>query len=459
MIKLIRIMVGLVVGVAAFVYLFFFAKWNPEVLGHSVRLTLWNYEAPFEVTVYPVLVLVVGVAMVFAVSYTVGYVPAWLARGKVGRGARKGQVAIDQLEEALDLVARKDPARARKALGHALGHPLTHTASHLALADLHLAAGQRATALELLEAERVANPASVRVSLAKAKVLEADGRPAEAASELRRALRESGPSVGVLEALRDLVEREGNWEEAYTTQQHLTRLLREAKNPTLEREAGRLTFLRYEVARRRIDDGKVDDAVTALRDILKRNPGFVPAAVTLGDALVAKGQEGDALKVWERAFRVEPQLVLLDRLESLCLKQGDPGRVVKIYQEALARDAKNLVLRFMYGKFCLKLEMVDEALEQFDQIESAGAHFLELSVLRGEALHRRKNLDAAVEEFRKAVRIEGLRYVCRKCATSTTTWGARCEACGEWDTLRSAARLDIEAQEKSVASVGPLPTV
>ena len=93
MIKLIRIMVGLVVGVAAFVYLFFFAKWNPEVLGHSVRLTLWNYEAPFEVTVYPVLVLVVGVAMVFAVSYTVGYVPAWLARGKVGRGARKGQVS------------------------------------------------------------------------------------------------------------------------------------------------------------------------------------------------------------------------------------------------------------------------------------------------------------------------------------------------------------------------------
>ena len=42
--------------------------------------------------------------------------------------------------------------------------------------------------------------------------------------------------------------------------------------------------------------------------------------------------------------------------------------------------------------------------------------------------------------------------------TDRATW-ARCEACGEWDTLRSAARLDIEAQEKSVASVGPLPTV
>ncbi len=458
MIKLIRIMVGLVVAVAALVYSFFFMIWNHDVVGHAVPLVIWKRTAPFEIAVYPALVAVIGFGAAFIVAFLLGYLPAWLARGRIGRGARRGQAAIALLDEALDHVARKDVGRARKALTHTLRHELTHTESHLALAELHLAEGQRAKALELLEEERGAHPKSVRISLAKARVLEADGRHAEAATELRRALRETGPSVGILEALREIAERGGDWEEAYATQQHLVRLLREATSPVLAREAARLTFLRYEVARRRLEEGKSDDSITALRDILKRNAQFVPAAVTLGDALVRRGQEGEAIKVWERAFRADAQLVLLDRLEELCLKQGDPSRMVKIYQEAIQRDPKNLVLHFMYGKFCLKLEMVDEALEQFDRVEAGGVHFVELSVLRGEAFHRRKNLDAAVQEFRKAVRIEGLRYVCRACGASTQRWEARCASCGEWDTLRSSVRLEIERREPA-SPVGPLLTV
>ncbi len=459
MIKLIRIMVALVVGVAALVYLFFFGLiWNPAVVGKPVSLVVWSWKSPVAVTVYPALVVALGIGFAAVLAYTLGFMPAWLARGRIGRGARRGRAAITLLDEALDHVARRDVARARKALHHTLDHELTHTESRLALAELHLAEGQRAKALELLEEERAANPKSVRISLAKARVLEADGRHAEAATELRRALRETGPSVGVLQALRELAERGGDWQEAYATQQHLVRLLREAKDPALEREASRLRYLRYEVARRRFEDGKTDEAISALRDILKRNAEFVPAAVTLGDALAGRGQEAEAIKVWERAFRADAQLVLLDRLEELCLKQGDPSRMVRIYQDAIQRDPKNLVLHFMYGKFCLKLEMVDEALEQFDRVESGGVQFVELSVLRGEAFHRRKNLDAAVQEFRKAVRIEGLRYVCRRCGASTQRWEARCASCGDWDALRSSARLEIESRG-TASPVGPLLTV
>ncbi len=164
------------------------------------------------------------------------------------------------------------------------------------------------------------------------------------------------------------------------------------------------------------------------------------------------------MKLWEKAFRNDPHVVLLERLEDVGLKQGDPGRVLRIYQEALARDPAQLLFRFLYGKLCLRLEMIDEALDQFERLESAGAHFPELSVLKGEAHHRRKNLDAAVQEFRKAVRIEGLHYICGACSADSYRWEARCATCHEWNTLRAAARAEIEGQAR-VPEAGPLITV
>ncbi len=459
MIKLLRNMAIIIASAAALVYLFFFAVlWNLEPLRHSVEIVVWNVGKPVTVTVYPALVVVGAAVLATVVALLVGFLPPWLAHGRVGRGARRDQGAIAQLESGLDSIARKDLAAARRALHHGRKHDVTQTASRLALADLHLRDGHHAQALELLEEERAANPASVRVSLAKARVLEADGRPAEAATELRRALREVGPSIGLVEALRDLLQREQSWEEAYATQQHLVRLLREARSPALEGEAERLTSLRYEVARLRLDQGKTEDAIAALRDIVKRSPRFVPAAVTLGDAYVARGQDAEALKVWEKTFKSESQLVLLDRLEELALKQGDPSRMLRVYQESIQRDPKNMVVRFMYGKYCLKLEMVEEALEQFDQLEANGVHLVELAVLRGEAHHRRNHLDAAVQEFRKAAHMDGMRYVCRSCGARSPRWEARCHDCQKWDTVRSAARVEIEGQARP-AVVGPLPTV
>ena len=50
-------------------------------------------------------------------------------------------------------------------------------------------------------------------------------------------------------------------------------------------------------------------------------------------------------------------------MEDLYVDRGEPGVILKIYRRLLECGAKNQLLMFLYARLCLKLEMIDEAIE------------------------------------------------------------------------------------------------
>ena len=76
-------------------------------------------------------------------------------------------------------------------------------------------------------------------------------------------------------------------------------LLRTARE--VEAERPRMLGLRYEHA---LELDSPEESVHALRDLLRRNPAFVPAAIALGDTLRHLDRSREAGSVWLRTARL-----------------------------------------------------------------------------------------------------------------------------------------------------------
>jgi len=104
------------------------------------------------------------------------------------------------------------------------------------------------------------------------------------------------------------------------------------------------------------------------------------------------------------------------------------------------------MLRFFFGKFCLRLEMVDEALEQLKVIEDAGVDLPQLHLLLAEGHRRRHRTDEAIRAYQKA--LGGTRrlhfgYLCEACGEDTEEWQSRCPSCGSWGSFSVAGRQSL----------------
>jgi hypothetical protein len=101
----------------------------------------------------------------------------------------------------------------------------------------------------------------------------------------------------------------------------------------------------------------------------------------------------------------------------------------------------------MLGKVYHRLEMVDDAIEMLNSVDSAVTGSGELHGLRGDLYLKRNQVAKAAEEFRKASGAKdahGVPYRCVHCGTTYDEWSGRCARCGQWNTytvdLKAAAR-------------------
>ncbi len=76
-----------------------------------------------------------------------------------------------------------------------------------------------------------------------------------------------------------------------------------ASGPKADVEKKIMLQLRYEVARKKLEAGETDQAIETCRDIIKKDAGFTPARVTLGDAYRQAGRDTDAVKVYQEGYR------------------------------------------------------------------------------------------------------------------------------------------------------------
>jgi lipopolysaccharide biosynthesis regulator YciM len=256
--------------------------------------------------------------------------------------------------------------------------------------------------------------------------------PARAAAVLRAP---AAPDAG--RAGRDVLIERRRWADALEAQ---TLLLQTAPREARAAEEATLAGLHYELGRERLEKNDRPAGAAHLKEALRVQPDFVPAALRLGEAHLKAGEPREALRVWERAADTpRPALPVLSRIEQLHRGEGRPTRMISLYQAALARQPDNLALAFGLGRVYFELAMLDEAAEQFQKMEVRAPELPLIHAYLGAILERRGQFRDAMEEYRRALRSSDSvewPHRCAACGAAHSRWVDRCPACRRWNTSR-----------------------
>jgi tetratricopeptide (TPR) repeat protein len=261
----------------------------------------------------------------------------------------------------------------------------------------------------------------------------APGAPVRAAADSpREPARAASAQAG-----RDALIARGRFAEALEIQ---ARVVQAAAREERAAEGIVLAGLHYEIGRERLEKEDRAGAISQLKDALRAQPDFVPAALLLGEAHLKAGEPREALRVWERAAEgAQPALPVLSRIEQLHRSEGRPTRMISLYQDALARQPDNLALAFGLGRVYFELAMLDEAAEQFQKMEVRAPELPLIHAYLGAILERRGQFRDAMEEYRRALR-ESDRiewpHRCAACGAAHARWVDRCPTCRCWNTSR-----------------------
>jgi tetratricopeptide (TPR) repeat protein len=254
---------------------------------------------------------------------------------------------------------------------------------------------------------------------------------AEVAASLRR------PEPAPARDGRDALIERRRWAEALAAQ---TQLLPAVPREEKTAEEAILAGLHYEIGRERLERGDLAGATSQLKEALRVQPDFVPAALLLGEAHLKAGEPRDALRVWERAAEApQPALPVLARIEQRHREEGRPTRMISLYRNALDRHPDNLALAFGLGRVYFELAMLDEAAEQFQKMEVRAADLPLIHAYLGAILERRGQFRDAMEEYRRALRLSDSvqwPHHCGACGALHPRWIDRCPSCRRWNTSR-----------------------
>ena len=337
-----------------------------------------------------------------------------------------------------------DIKKAHSLLQKALDKDPSRSEAYIALASVYLQEGSPDESINLLLKAKGIDSRSLEVLFKLATTYEEIGQEEKAISTYLDILTIEKNNRKALRCLRELNIGHGSWQEALERQKQIMKI---GPGPNrLDEEKAKLHSLRYEVGRRNLEDGNIDSAKGTFKELIKESPGFVPSHVSLGDAYRLQNNPDEAIKIWREAYTVLGKSIFLSRLEDLFLEAEDPSGLFDLYKSFIAERDDDLILRLFFGKLCLRLEMVDEALEQLYALEQAGIETPHLHLLLAEAHRRRNRIDEAIEQYKKALGVDGrlsLNYVCEDCGAPSAEWQSRCPHCGTWGSFVVAGRQQL----------------
>jgi lipopolysaccharide biosynthesis regulator YciM len=251
----------------------------------------------------------------------------------------------------------------------------------------------------------------------------------------KKILSNDSSNLTALIRMRDLYQRLNHWEELFETQR---RLVANPLTPSeQEVEHRRLVGFKYELGRSLLEAGDLERAKKIFRGVIKLDKDFIPAYLGLGEVYLEGGEGAGAAELWEKAYKMTSSILLLLRLEDLYLKQGEPGKAIEIYTQAVSWQPQDSALKFFLGKLYYRLEMIDEAFDILSRVDWGDKEFPDVHN-SWEHLPEARVLGLAASEFKKALGFRKqiiIPYTCSNCDLRTTDWSGRCPNCGKWNTF------------------------
>ncbi|HEV2233330.1 MAG TPA: tetratricopeptide repeat protein [Terriglobia bacterium] len=148
-----------------------------------------------------------------------------------------------------------------------------------------------------------------------AENFEAMGQQAEALEIYDAALREGGPSSGLLRDIARVYWTQHEWDQALKVLGSLASM--DPNDPTIFVNMGRIYLYQ----------DNVQKAAERFRQAVKLDPGMFEARLGLGQALRRQNDDSDALKEFEAAARIDPRKPRPHyQISQICAKMGEKNR-------------------------------------------------------------------------------------------------------------------------------------
>jgi tetratricopeptide (TPR) repeat protein len=354
------------------------------------------------------------------------------------RQKKKSLSLKEELNKGMDAFLRGNLSKAKTHFTAVLKKDPSQIDLYLQLSEIAFKESDEEEALHWVERARLIDMRNVDTLFREATLYQQMKRFEDAIRTLKRVTQLDESNLKALRSLREIYVNSRRWEEAIQTQRSILKL---TKGKQAEDEETLFYLgLKYEHARDFLNKGGEDQLELALKEakeIIRERKTFMPGFVLLGDTYLKMGKWAIAGKVWGKSFARFKSVVFILRLEDLYLSREDPSTLLRIYQRALRRDPENWVIAFCYARFCLRLELLDEALEAVDEISLKQKDFPALHRLLAEIYLHRKDFDRAAHEFEKTFEMSGTSYLpffCDVCERESKEWVAYCPQCHSWNT-------------------------
>jgi predicted Zn-dependent protease len=387
----------------------------------------------FDVSVSELAILSfsLGAAMVI-LGTLVKDVTAASANWRDRREKQRRDAARARAAKAGELVQRGMLAGAVQELTRGLSvNPDDRDALDL-LATAQAELGNPLEAVKALTRMKQADPSDLSVYFRLAQLYRMMNDPDAALSSLKAVEATEGENPRAWEAIREIHLSRGEMVPAYNEQKKLMKL--RGKDASRADQALFLA-LRYEKALVRLAQGKGDDAERRLREVISDDPSFCAAYVALSEHLRGRSVD-EATETLLQGFRATRNPVFLIKLEDLCVETERPQAMIRIYSRLQQEFPSDYDVNIFLGKFYLRLEMIDEGLEQLLKGESLDPERESVNILLAEAFRRRGRYESASQHYQRAFGYKR-RYLipfrCASCGSSTIKWTARCLSCGTWN--------------------------
>lgn len=305
---------------------------------------------------------------------------------------------------------------------------------YMFLSDVYISMKEFDKAIEVLDLAETNLGRRETVLLKKAKVQLATKDMEKIEGELKEVLKINESNLEALAILRDYYISEKDWDEAYETEKRIKRFIK------TDDENKKFLGIRCEKAQTLFDnkfEANSDNIIKELKEIIGEDKRFIPAYVLLAEAYKRTGKLNEAGRVYGRGYSKTGHIVFLLKMEDLYIDRGNPEIILKIYRRILDISPKNTLIEFLYARLCLRLEMIDEAIEMLNTLLAEGSDFKGLHKAMAEAHIHRGQMQEAVEEFRRAFPAEHvyIPFICYHCQTKKVEWAEFCDTCHNWNTI------------------------
>ncbi len=339
-------------------------------------------------------------------------------------------------EKALDAYFAERWDDAKHVFEQILKENPEHTSALLKLGDLAFMHGDTTEALEHYSKAHTISPDKAAVLFSMVKVKKKMAALEDALVYVDEIIDLDESNVRALYQKREILEDLGKWDDLIYLQKNIIK--KKHSEAEKEEEQTRLTGYKYEYGRDSLENGELEKAQKAFREVIKLNKDFIPAHLGLAEVMFREEHTEEAVHYLETVYGETRSLIVIARLEDLLISIGEPARLIRTYKNSMAGEPDNSILKLFLGKLYHRLEMLDDATEVLDDIDDS-ASFPEKFKVLGSIYLKRNQPEKAVVEFKKVIDMKKafhIPYCCSNCGYTSAAWSGRCPSCKEWDTFR-----------------------